>query len=955
MEEVLDQTIQRELTLVDYWKKERIFERSVETRPKTRHYVFYDGPPFATGLPHYGHLLGSTLKDVIPRFWTMKGYRVERVWGWDCHGLPIENIVEKELQIQGGKKGIDELGIDKFCAACRSTVLRFDLEWQKFISRIGRFVDMEHSYKTMDNDYIESVWWGFKSLWEKGKIYEGRRVILYCSRCATPLSDFEIAMDKSYQDVEDDSLYVKFEIRNHSPAGGQAKHEEKEYLLAWTTTPWTLPGNVALAVDAKADYVRVKVGAQRLILASSRLGVIQEPHEVTGRFKGRDLVGLEYEPLYRFLPIGQKRAYYVTDADFVNIDEGTGAVHTAVMYGADDYRLGMKIGLPAVPMLSDEGKFLPFADFLAGKFFKTANPLVIEDLRNRGLLYKVEKIVHSYPFCYRCDTPLFYNAVPAWFVDIQKIKSDLVKQNEKISWHPEHFKNGQFKNILESSPDWNVSRSRYWGNPMPVWICAACGEKKIIGSVKELVESALGSQSLAEKIKNKKFDLHRPYIDEIKLQCRCGGIMNRIPEVFDCWVESGSMPFAAKHYPFENKKWFEENYPADFIGEYSGQVRAWFNVLHRISVGLFGKPSFKNVSVTGVYLGTDGKKMSKSRKNFPDPMQVANKYGVDALRFYMMGSSVMKGEDVIISEASIKETRNQFINIFYNCFNFLRLYDTKVFNDIWPARSQTNSLDRWIISRTENLVVKVSKALDGYDTVSACLEMRAYVSDLSTWYLRRSRDRLRDGSGAKVSRQVLAAALIKFSKVAAPIIPFVTEFVYRDLTGRSSVHLEFWPKANKRLIDNQLESQMELVREIVEKGHAARKDAGIKIPQPLAAMRVISLPQDGKSRKLSEEFDELIRDELNVKNVVWDGLKTAAEVKVKIDSKVTPKLKAEGEARELVRAVQDLRKAQGLSVTDEIIVYAPTWPKDFEDYIKKETVAVRLDLSDQLKIHPIQP
>jgi isoleucyl-tRNA synthetase len=936
--------------IIDFWEKNRIFEKSVENRPQNRHYVFYDGPPFATGLPHYGHLLGSTLKDVMPRFWTMKGYRVERVWGWDCHGLPIENIVEKELQIKGGKKGIEDLGIDKFNEACRSAVLRFDKEWKKFISRIGRFVDMANSYKTMDNTFIESVWWGFKKLWEKGLVYEGRRVILFCPRCATPLSDFEIAMDKSYRDVEDESVYVKFRIKN--PPADEACQESRikggEYVLAWTTTPWTLPGNVALAVDEKASYVKIRIkrqglgsgGEDVLILAKPLIEkVIREPYETVEEVKGKDLVGLSYEPLYNFLPIGDKRAYYVVGANFVSMEEGTGVVHTAVMYGEDDYRLGMQVGLPAVSMLSDEGKFLPFAQFLAGKFFKQANPMVIEDLKARRLLYREEKITHSYPFCYRCDTPLFYNAVPAWFINIANIKRELVEANEQISWHPEHFKHGQFKDILENSPDWNISRSRYWGNPMPIWVCGSCQKKKIIGSVDELKAAAINSQPLTINS-----DLHRPYIDEIKFKCGCGGEMFRVPDVFDCWVESGSMSFAAKHYPFENKQWLEKNYPADFIGEYVAQVRAWFNVLHRISVAVFGKPSFKNVSVTGTYLGTDGKKMSKSRGNYPDPMLVVNKYGVDSLRFYMMGSSVMKAEDVIFSESGVEDARNQFINLYYNCFKFLRLYSQDQFNDEWSEEKRT-VLDEWLVLRTEQLVSEVTGFMDAYDTVNACKIMREYVSDLSTWYLRRSREAIKDGGTD--SLRTLAAALICFSKVAAPVIPFITEYVYKDLTGKESVHLADWPSSGAK-IENQdakLVGEMALVRKICELGHAQRKENSVKVRQPLSKVTINYI---GES--LGKDLEQLIIDEINVKLVEWRKDANALDPVVSLDIEITPQLKAEGEARELVRQIQDLRKEAGCKVTDRIKVFAPNWPKGFEDYIKKETLAEILESGDNVSI-----
>lgn len=933
----LDETANRELSILSYWKENKTFEKSVELRPKDRHYVFYDGPPFATGMPHYGQLLGSTIKDVIPRYWTMKGYRVERIWGWDCHGLPIENMVEKELKIEGGKKGIESLGIEKFCDTCKQSVLRYDREWRKIIERIGRWVDMEHSYKTMDNTYIESVWWGFKKMFEKDLVYEGRRIILYCPRCSTPLSNFEIAMDNSYQDVEDESLFVKFKLV-------ESIAKIPEYLLAWTTTPWTLPGNVALAVDNKADYVKVSVkrenNTELLILAKKRLNdVIKEPYEVVSELKGKDLLGLAYEPLYAYLPTESKKAYYVLPADFVSLEEGTGIVHTAAIYGEDDYKLAEKTGLPTVPMLDDEGKFLPFITFLSGRFFKEANPIVVTDLGERNLLYRKEVITHSYPFCYRCETPLYYNAVPAWFINIQKIKKELIAQNEKINWYPGHYKHGQFKKILESSPDWNISRSRYWGSPMPVWVCPKCSRQEIIGSLKELKD-----KSVSPNLINESLDLHRPTIDAIKLKCHCGGEMARITEVFDCWVESASMPFAAKHYPFENKEWFDNNYPADFIGEYSGQVRAWFNVLHRVSVALFGKPSFKNVSVTGVYLGTDGKKLSKSKKNYPDPMVVIDKYGVDALRFYMMGSSVMKAEDVIISEDSIKEVRNQIVNIFYNCFNFLRLYENKKFSEAWPKFSDI--LDSWIVSRTEDLVGKTTTHYDSYNTVGVCDEIKAYILDLSNWYLRRSRDRLKgEEELSAISRQVLAAALIRLCKVSAPVIPFISEYIYRDLTGEESVHLSLWPIFNSHLINKTLEEEMDLARLIVVKAHSARKTAGIKVKQPLGLLEV------GSAKKQpTKELEQVILDEINVKVLAWREDKSLKDSNVFLDTKITSELKEEGEAREFVRAIQDLRKESECSVKDKIIIHAVSWPKKFEEYILKETLATKIEKYESTRI-----
>ncbi|OGC50226.1 hypothetical protein A2716_03385 [candidate division WWE3 bacterium RIFCSPHIGHO2_01_FULL_40_23] len=875
-----------EKKVLDFWDKNKIFEKSVEKNPKSRSFVFYDGPPFATGLPHYGHILGSTAKDVVPRYFTMRGYRVERVWGWDCHGLPIENLIEQELKLKGGKRGIEELGIEKFNQACRASVFRYDKEWRKVIRRVGRWVDMENSYKTLDNTYIESVWWAFGKLYDKGLIYEGRHVILYCPRCATPLSNFEIAMDNSYQDVTETSVYVKFKLVSKKSA----------YILAWTTTPWTLPGNVGLAVDESLDYAEVKAGDETYYLAKSRLSILPKGYKLLRTLKGKDLVGLGYEPLYNYLPIGDKKAYYVFSSDFVSMEEGTGVVHTAAIYGEDDYKAALKMDLPTVPMLDDQGRFQNFVTLVSGKFFKEANPIIIEDLKQRELLLKDEMTTHSYPFCYRCDTPLYYNAVPAWFINIQKIKPKLIKENEKINWFPGHFKHGQFKNILESSPDWNISRSRYWGSPMPVWICSKCGLKEIVGSVSEMRERAV-DKSLVDKLK----DLHRPYIDEILLKCKCGGEMKRIPEVFDCWIESASMPFASLHYPFENREKFEENYPAQFIAEYVGQVRAWFNVLHRISVALFEKPSFLNVVVTGVYLGTDGKKLSKSRKNYPDPALVFERYGVDSLRFYMMSTSVMRAENVIINEKDVDEVYKKVINIFWNVFSFYKLYSK---SDVVKENS-SDLMDKWLLSRINSTVRDVTRYMDLYDVVSSCRALQAFIDDFSTWYLRRSRERIRE---SLISQGIMAYSLINLSKMLAPIAPFISEVAFKELTSQESVHLSEWPSFDARKIDKKLEEEMAFVRIVSEKGHAKRREEGIKVRQPLTLLKIAS-----SKGKLTPALLEVIKDELNVKDVKIKTQKTDL-ITVELDTKLNEELLLEGSAREFIRSIQSLRKVMGVSL-----------------------------------------
>lgn len=880
-----------EKEVLEFWDQNNTFKKSVAKNPADKSYQFYDGPPFATGLPHYGHILGSTVKDVIPRYWTMKGFRVERVWGWDCHGLPIENMIEKDLKLIGGKKGIEEYGIANFNKACRDSVLTYDAEWKKVIRRIGRWVDMENSYKTMDNTYIESVWWVFKELYNKDLAYEGKHIILYCPRCATPLSNFEIAMDNSYQDVKETSVYPKFKLKNSND----------EYIIAWTTTPWTLPGNVALAIKKDATYIKVRLNNQILIVAKDRREVI-EGGEIVSEIKGEDLIGLEYEPLYSYLNIGDKKAYYIIPADFVELSDGTGVVHTAAIYGEDDYKLALQTDLPLVPMLDDEGKFLDFVEIVKNKFFKSANPIIIADLTDRGLMLKTQEIVHSYPFCYRCDSPLFYTALPAWFINVQKIKSRLIEENEKINWVPEHFKHGQFKKILESSPDWNVSRNRYWGSPIPVWECVSCHKKEVIGSIEEMISKA-SDKTQAKQLK----DLHRPYIDEIKLRCSCGSDMTRTTEVFDCWLESASMPTAAIHYPFENKEKFEKSFPAMFISEYIGQVRAWFNVLHRISVALFDSPSFLNVVVNGNILGTDGKKMSKSKKNFPDPMALIDSFGVDSLRMYLLSSPVNKGESVSFDEKEVRDIFNNTTNILWNTFSFYKMYS----NPDELSSESSNILDKWLVSKTHELIKNTTYSMDNYDLISTCRFIENYVTDLSTWYLRRSRERIKEN---KNNGKVFGWALLNLSKVMAPIMPFISEVIYKEISNNESVHLENWPEFEDSKIDITLIEDMNLLRSIVEKGHAQRSLNGVKVRQPLSKITV------KLNKSLPEEVLEIGKEELNVKKIEIEIISDSREIEAALDTTITEDLRIEGLARDFVRSIQEKRKGLGILVSDKVFV-----------------------------------
>lgn len=913
---------EHEEEVLNYWDEVKAFERSVSERGADKSYVFYDGPPFATGLPHYGHLLASTAKDVVPRYWTMKGYRVERTWGWDCHGVPIENMIEGELGLKGGKKGIEELGIDKFNAACRASILRYDTEWKKTIKRLGRWVDMEHSYKTMDTSFMESVWWAFSELYKKNLVYEGRKVILYCPRCSTPLSNFEIAMDNSYKDVETHSLYVKFKRVGTT----------NEYFVAWTTTPWTLPGNVGLAVNPNETYVQLESGDELLWFAKERA---PKELKVIKSVKGSELVGEKYEPLFNYLPVGEQKSYCLIPADFVSMEDGTGLVHTAAIYGEDDYRVSVLEGLPTIPMLDDQGHFLPFVTDLAGQYYLKAQSWIIEQLEKRGLVYQAGITTHSAPFCYRCGTALFYNALPAYFVNIQQLKGDLTAQNEPINWYPSFLKHGRFGKGLETAPDWNISRSRYWGTPMPIWKGEKTGKIRVIGSIEELQHWATEKLPLLT-------DIHREYVDQIEVWVDDAKTEKgtRIKDVFDCWVESGSMPFASLHYPFENKEKFESRYPAQYIVEYIAQTRAWFYTLHVMSVALFGKPAFENAVTTGTILAEDGTKMSKSKKNYPDPTLLINKYGVDSLRLYLMSSVVMKADNLNFSESDVDNVRKNVMNIWWNIFVF---YKSLGVLPTSAVTQPTNPLDQWLLSKLANLTNLVTESMDHYDVVTASRALMSFVTEFSTWYLRLSRERLRT---SLESQTVFGQALLRFTLLLAPFAPFMSERIYQGMSGaKDSVHLEDWPAGVDPHLDLQLEEHMKTVMSIVESGHAARKAAGIRLRQPLASVTI--------SSDLSPDLQAVLAEELNVKKVLL-GKEFA------LDTTLTPELEAEGTARDLMRDIQGARKKMGLTPADQINVElpaspagGPSWPVEWEAEIKRKVNAQSLAIGPELKINKL--
>ncbi len=1115
-----------EKKVLKFWEENKIFEKSLKKTEKGKPFTFYDGPPFATGLPHYGHILASTIKDVIPRYQTMKGRFVRRRWGWDCHGLPVEEIVERKLGISG-KKQIEAVGIKKFNETCRSVVLEYAGEWGKMVRRIARWIEFDNSYKTMDVDYMESVWWAFSEIYKKNLVYEGRKVLLYCPRCETPISNFEVAMDNSYEDVTEESVTVRFRIRSKKPEWQNVS------LLAWTTTPWTLPGNVALAVNPEHRFVCLpdpnkanhwlvlEEGAYKRLAGSGALPKRETfSKDEFDLFSGKELLGLEYEPLFDIPALKTEKSYRVYPADFVTAEEGTGVVHTAVVYGEDDYNLGVREGLPVVPLLDEKGLFNEKAPAsLRGKYFKDSEKIVKDDLEKRSLLFSRFQHTHSYPHCWRCGNALFYNAIPAWFVNVQKIKPELLKSNRReINWFPEHLKHGRYEKSVEAAPDWNISRNRYWGNPIPVWKCATCGGQEAVGSIgelsrrtgaprnnywvmrhgeaennvldvidasktkfhltlrgkeqvedsikklkrelakkhekvdlilssdvlrtretgeidfrmlgdaefkvdKRLEEIHLGSEltgchdekylemfptyearfeeipeggeslrdlrtrlwgflkdceskyegknillvtheypvwmlfqaaegwsekkAIAEKEKRGKdfvsfaeamkldfrviprndtgeVDLHRPYIDEVTFACpSCGGTMKRTSEIFDSWTEAGSMPFAEYHYPFENKKTFESRLPAQFVAEYIAQTRAWFYVMHVISLILFKKAPFENVVTTGTILAEDGSKMSKSKGNFPDPWVVIEKYGADSLRFYLMNSVVMQADNLDFSEKGVESAYRKVVLLLWNVYRYFGTYvemSEPTADDLRLGKSK-NVLDLWIDIRTAELVRSVTENLDAYDTVHATRAIQEYVDDLSTWYLRRSRKR-KD----KTFFETLRRNLITVSEVIAPFMPFFAEALYKSLAlqGESSVHLERWPKVSSKfkVQNSKLLSDMKIVRDLASAALGKRAKLGIRVRQPLASLRV---PNFKFQTSNGPELLEILKDEINVKRIIFDkNLKAGDSV---LDVEITPELREEGIVREFVRMVQGLRQDGGLTPKDSIVLMIEADPE----------------------------
>ena len=891
-----------ELEQIEFWKKDGTFKKSVENRDKSNSYVFYDGPPFITGVPHYGTLLSSIAKDVVPRYWTMKGKRVERTWGWDCHGLPAENLVEKKLGITD-KRGVQKVGLEKYVSTCHAEMVRGGNEWEDTVERIGRWVEFRGAYKTMDKDFMESVWWAFKELYKKGKIYEGEKVLMYCTRCATPISKSEVAMDNSYKEITDPSVYVKFELEG----------EDGVYLLAWTTTPWTLLANTATAIGEDIDYVKVLVtdeegNKNKLILAKDTIEKVltDKKHnllefEILEEFKGAELVGKKYKPL--FVSRGQK-AHRVLSASYVTTDSGTGIVHLAPAYGEEDFELAQGESVPVIHVVDEHG------DYTEGKWSEqniwTKNKQIAKDLKEDGIVWKIDYIKHEYPHCHRCDTKLMYRAHPSWFMNIKDQKDKMIEENEGINWFPSHIKNKRFKNIITSAPEWNLSRDRFWATPFPVWKCesAECDEICVVGSYAELKE--LSGVFLE--------DYHRPYVDKITFDCpKCKSKMKRISKVLDCWFESGSMPFAQFHYPFENKEKFEKNFPGDFIAEYIGQVRAWFYYLHAISIGLFGEKAFKNVIVTGTIAGNDGKKMSKSLGNYTEPDKLLEKYSSDALRFLLMTSPLMHGDDYTLVDKDVADIQRK-LGTLWQSYSFFVMYanvDNWQSDDSFLPNEVENVLDVWIIAKLHKLIATVDTNLEKYDLPSAYKPVLEFIDDLSNWYIRRSRKRFwksENDSDKNSAYSVLHYVLVELSKTIAPITPFIAEEIYRNLTSKESVHLENFPKSDKSLIDNELIEEMSRVREAISEGLKMRAKKQIKVRQPLASVTV-------KGKAFSQMFVNVVLEELNVKEVKF--CESVSDLVV-LDENITKELKIEGLAREIIRFVQQSRKKADFDVDDRI-------------------------------------
>ena len=845
----------REEEIIEFWKKNRIFEKSVEQRDPENRFVFYEGPPTANGKPGVHHGLSRVFKDSVCRYKAMQGYYVERKGGWDTHGLPVEIEVEKRLGLKN-KKDIEKYGIEKFIKQCKESVFKYKREWERMTERIAFWLDMENAYITYENYYIETLWWIIKEISKKGLLYKDYKVVPYCPRCGTPLSSHEVA--QGYKDVYDPSVFVKFRIPSM----------ERTYFLVWTTTPWTLPSNMLLAVNKDFTYVKVLYKDEYLILAKERLSEVfkDEEYEVVEEFKGEKLIDIDYEPLFDFVKL-DVRFHFVAHGDFVSLDEGTGIVHVAPGYGADDLELGKKYNLPVIQLVGEDGRFKEEAEPFKGLWAKDADKYIVKDLKERGLLFREERYLHSYPHCWRCDTPLLYFAKSSWFIKTTAVKENLIKNNNKVNWYPEHIKKGRFGNWLESLVDWAISRERYWGTPLPVWKCKECGYTHVIGSIEELKSMA---KNFPENL-----ELHRPYVDEVKLVCpKCGGEMEREKEVIDVWFDSGAMPYAQFHYPFENREKFKKNFPADYVCEAIDQTRGWFFTLHVLGTLLFDSPAFKNVLCLELVLDEKGEKMSKHKGNVVDPWDVLNNEGADAFRWYLF-TVTPPWVPRRFSREMVEVSLRNFIIPLRSSTSFFTLYaniDKFNLNDFNPPPLNERSiLDRWLISRLNSLIKFSIEKLDEYNITEATRKMERFTTELTNWYIRLNRKRFWKG---KMDKDKISAyftlyeVLKKLSILIAPFAPFISEEIYQaivvpeDKDAKESVHLEDYPEPDESLIDNELEERMDFVKNIVELGRSARKRSKVKVRQPLRRMIVFS-----KERKDIEDLKDIILSELNIKEI----------------------------------------------------------------------------------------
>lgn len=975
--------VEREEKVLKFWKENRIFEKTLEKTKDGEEFSFYDGPPTANGKPHIGHILTRVMKDIIPRFKTMKGYHATRKAGWDTHGLPVELEVEKQLGMDG-KQDIEKYGIEPFIQKCKESVWKYKTEWEKMSDRVGYWVDMEHPYVTYDDNYIESEWWSLKNIFDRGLIYKGHKIVPYCPRCGTALSSHEVA--QGYKDVEEKTAVAAFKV----------KGEEETYVLAWTTTPWTLPSNVALCMNPDYDYVKIESKGAKFILAKERVHVFfnEGEYSVIEEKKGADYEGLTYEPLYACYK-GVKNAYRVVTDGYVTLDEGTGVVHIAPAFGEDDARVGRKYDLPFVQMVDDRGNMVEGAPFV-GTFCKDADKLILKDLKEKGLLFKTLTVTHSYPFCWRCDTPLLYYARSTWFISMTKVKEELLKNNASVNWIPDSIGKGRMGNFLENVIDWGLSRERYWGTPLPIWVCDDCGETIAIGSKAELKEKG-GIEGDIE--------LHKPYVDKITIKCpKCGKTMHRTPEVIDCWYDSGSMPFAQLHYPFENKDKFEKTFPAQFISEAVDQTRGWFYTLLAISTLMFDKAPFKNCIVLGHVNDKNGIKMSKHKGNVVDPWSVLDKQGADAVRWYFYTNSSPWIPSRFYGEA-VSEVQRKFLGTLFNTYSFYVLYaEIDKFNPTEYKLSdcKLSVMDKWILSAMNTLIKFVDDSLENYKITEAAREIGDFVDKLSNWYVRRCRERYWGSEmteDKKAAYMTLYTVLEATARLVAPFVPFIAEEIYRnivcsvDASAPESVHLTSFPTADENYIDSALERGMAIAEEAAVLGRAARNAASVKNRQPLNEILLCG----EHVGELSEDMLAIIRDELNVKRIeyvadagdyvsysvkpqlktlgpkygaklgkirayltenpekVVSGLRGADEysftvdgeeialgkddvlitvlnkdgysvqsgggITVILDVTLTPELIEEGYMREIVSKVQTMRKDSGFEVTDHIALY----------------------------------